>query len=370
TEARLAAPAMEMLADLDLETVDFVDNYDGSRQEPVVLPGKFPNLLVNGTLGIAVGMATSLPPHNLTEICNGLVALIDNPGITANELMKHVPGPDFPTGGVLCGQHGVREAYATGRGTVMLRGKYHTEQTKSGRTLIVFDEIPYNLLRVTITERAAEAIKDGKLTEVAEYNDESDRKNPIRLVFELRRDGNEALALNQIFEFTPLQSNFTIINIALVNRQPRTLGLKALMQHYLEHRKDIIRRRTRYLLRKARQRAHLLEGLILAVGDIDAIIELIKTSPDPPTAKQRLMARALRLSEAQTLRRLLPESFIQQVHGKDQFLTGVQADEILRMQLQRLTGLEIEKLAKEYAKLLEEIEGYIAILRDEALVLD
>ncbi|MCK6485177.1 MAG: DNA gyrase subunit A [Phycisphaerae bacterium] len=368
TEARMTAAATEMLADLNLETVDFVENYDGTRQEPVVLPSRFPNLLVNGSIGIAVGMACSLPPHNLREMCDGLIAVLDNPDITITELMRIIPGPDFPTGGILCGQQGVREAYETGRGNVVVRAKYHVEETRTGRAQIVFDEIPYNILRSTITERVVACIREGRLPDVSNYNDESDRKHAIRLVFELRKDVNVDVVVNQLFEFTPLQSNFNIINIALVHRQPRTLGLKDLMRCYLEHRGEVIRRRTRFLLRKARQRAHLLEGLILAVGDIDAIIEMIKSSPDPAAAKQRLCARPLRLSEDQTLRRLLPDGFLQRMAAQPQNLTGVQADEILKMQLQRLTGLEIEKLAKEYAKLMDDIAGYQALLASDEKV--
>jgi len=370
TEARMAPPTVEMLEDIDKETVDFVPNYDETTVEPVVLPSKFPNLLVNGTTGIAVGMATNMPPHNLGEICDGLIALIENPNITVEQLMKIVPGPDFPTGGIICGRAGIIDAYTKGRGSLVLRGKIHTEETKQGRLRIVIDEIPYGILKNTITERIAECVKDGRLPEVSDVRDESDRKHAVRLVVECKKDVAENVVVNKLYRFTPLQNNYTIINIALVGKQPQTLSLKALMEHYLEHRKDVITRRTRFLLRKARQRAHILEGLILAQGDIDAIIELIKKSPDPATAKQRLMARALRLPESAALVKLLPAAFAQRAAARDQFLTAVQADAILAMQLQRLTGLEVEKLAGEYTKLVEEIEGYEAILRDASLVLD
>jgi len=370
TEARMAPPTVEMLDDIDKETVDFVPNYDETTVEPVVLPSKFPNLLVNGTTGIAVGMATNMPPHNLGEICDGLIALIENPSITIEQLMKIVPGPDFPTGGIICGREGIKDAYNKGRGSLVLRGKIHTEETKTGRLRIVVDEIPYGILKNTITERIAECVKDGRLPEVSDVRDESDRKHAVRLVVECKKDVAESVVVNKLYRHTPLQNNYTIINIALVGKQPLTLSLKALMEHYLEHRKDVITRRTRFLLRKARQRAHILEGLILAQGDIDAIIELIKKSPDPATAKQRLMARALRMQESASLVKLLPEAFVKRATARDQFLTAVQADAILSMQLQRLTGLEVEKLAGEYTKLVEEIEGYEAILRDPALVLD
>ncbi len=370
TEARMASPTMEMLQDIDQETVDFVPNYDETRVEPTVLPAKFPNLLVNGSTGIAVGMATNLPPHNLGEICDALLALIANPRITIGELMKIVPGPDFPTGGLLCGRQGIVDAYTHGRGTLTLRARTHIEDMKSGRKRIVVDEIPFAILKNTITEKIAACVKEGRLSEVSDIRDESDRKNPVRLVVECKAGVNEEVVLNKLFQMTPLQSNYTVINIALVGKQPQTLSLKQLLEHYVAHRQEVITRRTRYLLRKARQRAHILEGLILALGDIDAIIELIKRSPDPETAKARLMERALRLPESATLARLLPESFAGPAAAGDQFLTEVQAKAILAMQLQRLTGLEVEKLAREYSDLIEEIESYQLILREPARVLD
>jgi len=370
TEARMSAPTMDMLDDIDKETVDFVPNYDESRTEPVVLPGKFPNLLVNGSTGIAVGMATNLPPHNLGEICDGLLALIENPDIGVEELMKHVPGPDFPTGGQICGRQGIHDAYARGRGTLTLRGRTHFEDMKNDRTRIVVDEIPFGILKNTITEKIAECVKEGRLPEVSDVRDESDRQAAVRLVVECRAGVSPEVVLNKIYEFTPLQTTYAVINIALVGKQPQTMGLKQLMVHYLEHRKEVITRRTRFLLRKARQRAHVLEGLILALGDIDAIIELIKKSESPDAARQRLMARPLRLPEAAALSRLIPAAFRARASAADQYLTGVQAAAILAMQLQRLTGLEIEKLAREYGGLVDEIEGYQKILSDPRLVLD
>ena len=369
TEARMAQSAVDMLDDIQFETVDFQDNYDNTRQEPVVLPAKFPNLLVNGSQGIAVGMATNIPPHNVREICDAIVKVVDQPDVSIEELMKIVQGPDFPTGGIICGRRGIRDAYLTGRGTIVVRAKMHTEEHR-GRTLIVVDEIPYQITRETIVSKIVEVIKAGQMPEAASANDESDRKHAVRIVIELKKDGNPDLVMNQLYQFTPLQSNFTVMNIALVNRQPRTLNLKQMIEAYIDHRRDVIRRRTSFLLRKARQRAHLVEGLILAVGDIDAIIEIIKKSPDPPTAKDRLMARPLRLQEIATLAIALPETFARQAREHDQHLTAVQAQAILAMQLQRLTGLEIEKLAKEYIGLVEEIEGYEAILRDANLVDD
>ncbi|HUN82276.1 MAG TPA: DNA gyrase subunit A [Phycisphaerae bacterium] len=370
TEARMASPTVQMLEDSDKETVDFVPNYDETTVEPVVLPSKFPNLLVNGSTGIAVGMATNLAPHNIGEICDGLIALIEKPDLTVEELMKYVKAPDFPTGGLICGRHGIVDAYTRGRGTLTLRGKTHFEEMKGERVRIVVDEIPYGILKSTITEKVADCVKDGRLPEVSDVRDESDRKAAVRLVIECKSGVSEEVVLNKLYEHTPLQTTYTIMNIALVGKQPQTLSLRALMEHYLDHRKEVITRRTRFLLRKARQKAHILEGLILALGDIDAIIELIKKSANPEAAKAALMARVLRLKESAALAKLLPEQFVKRVSGSDQTLTSVQAQAILSMQLQRLTGLEIEKLAKEYSDLVEEIDGYQKILADPARVLD
>jgi DNA gyrase subunit A len=370
TEARLARPAEEMLTDLDKDTVDFEDNYDGTRQEPVVLPSRFPNLLVNGSEGIAVGMATRLLPHNLGEICDAVVATIDRPEITTDELIKIVPGPDFPTGGVICGTQGVREAYETGRGSITVRGVIHTEHPKTGRMLIVVDEIPYGVLLPTIKDRIADAIQSGTIKGIDDMRDESGRKQMVRLVITLKKDANADVIINQLWQYTPLQSNLHAINVVLVNRVPKTLNLKQLIEHFIKHRVEVVRRRTQFLLRKARQRAHILEGLILAVADIDEIIQLIKESPDVDAARQRLRDKPLRLSEQATVTRLLPEAFVQQATSSDQHLTRTQADAILAMQLRRLTGLEIEQLAQEYAKLTGEIRDYELILSDERRVLD
>ncbi|NLE30104.1 MAG: DNA gyrase subunit A [Phycisphaerae bacterium] len=369
TEARLTAASVEMMEDIQYQTVDFQPNYDETIQEPKVLPGKFPNLLVNGSTGIAVGMATNIPPHNLNEICDGLIKLIDHPEATIEELCEIIRGPDFPTGGIICGRASILQGYKTGRGSVIVRGKLHTEEQKNGKTLIVVDEIPYQILKTTIVERIADCVKQGTIADIADVRDESDRKG-MRLVVELKRDGNVDLVINQLYKYTPLQDTIPIINIALVNQQPRTLSLREMLMAYLTHRKEVIRRRTQFLLKRARQRSHIVEGLLLAVADIDEIIKLIRNSPDPATAKQRLMAKSLRLTESETLRKLLPEKFVDRMTSSDQFLTEPQADAILAMQLQRLTGLELEKLADEFKKLGDQIEGFEAILNDEKLVMD
>ncbi|MHC4717490.1 MAG: DNA gyrase subunit A [Planctomycetota bacterium] len=369
TEARMTSAAMEMLEDIQYDTVDMQANYDDTRTEPMVLPSKFPNLLVNGAQGIAVGMATSVPPHNLGEVCDALVHLIDNPDATVPDLMKFIQGPDFPTGGMICGRKGIVDGYTTGRGQLVVRARLHTEQTRGAKTQIVITEIPYQVLKTTIIERVADNVKNGRIPDIADVQDHSDRSG-MRIVVDLKKGADPQVIIQQLYRYTPLQSTFSIINIALVHRAPRTLDLKQVLAAFLEHRKEVVTRRTQFLLRRARQRAHVLEGLILAVADIDAIINLIKKSPDPATAKERLMARKLRLTERATIRKLLPKSFVKAASAADQRLTAVQAAAILSMQLQRLTGLEIDRLAKEYSDLVEEIEGYEAILANVALLLD
>jgi DNA gyrase subunit A len=370
TEARLDAASEVMLDDIDKETVDFEENYDGTRQEPTVLPSKFPNLLVNGSEGIAVGMATRLLPHNLGEICDAVIEVIDNPDITLDELMKIVKGPDFPTGGVICGTDGIRQAYETGHGSMTVRGVIHEEETKSGKPMLVVDEIPPGILLPTIKDRIVDAIQSGTIKGIDDIRDESGRQAMVRLVITLKRDANINVIRNQLWKYTPLQSWVNAMNIALVNRVPRTLGLRDLISHFIEHRRTVIRRRTNFLLRKARQRAHILEGLILAVADIDEIIAIIRRSPDVDTARQRLMDKPLRLTETATLVRALPESFVKSAVGQDRNLSRTQADAILSMQLRRLTGLEIEQLAKEYSGLVEEIADYNLILSDDRRVYD
>jgi len=369
TEARMTSAAVEMMHDLNMETVDMLRNYDDTRDEPSVLPSKFPNLLVNGSQGIAVGMATSIPPHNLTEVCNGLLMLIDKPDATIEDLMKHIKGPDLPTGGLICGRSGIIEGYKTGRGRVTMRGKMHTESRPGGKTQIVITEIPYQVLKTTIIERIADVVKAGKIPDISDVADHSDRTG-MKIVVELKKGADANVVVNQLYEFTPLQDTLSIINIALVNKAPRTLTLKEMLEYFIEHRRDVVRRRTMFLLRRARQRAHIMEALILAVADIDAIIEIIKKSPDVPTAKQRLMAHKLRLTESATVRKLLPDAFVKRCTTSDQYLTGVQADAILTMQLQKLTGLEIEKLARDYSTLCEEIAGFEAVLSDDRLLMD
>ena len=343
TEARLTLAASQLLEDLDKETVDFATNYDESREEPTVLPGLFPNLLVNGSQGIAVGMASSMPPHNVTEVCDALIALIDNPAITLEELLEIIPGPDFPTGGIICGRSGILEAYRTGRGRVTVRGKAHFEEKKRGRTDIVITEIPFQVNKTTLIEKIADMVKEGRIKGIHDISDHSD-KDGMSIVVSLKKGENEEVILNQLYKFSMLQDTFSIINIALVDRRPCTLPLKSLLEYYVQHRIEVIRRRTAFLLDKAEKRLHIVEGLLIALDHIDAVIETIRSSPDVPTAQTRLMER-FSLSE-------------------------VQADAILRMQLQRLTGLERAKLEDEAQKLHDEIEYYKSILASEKMVFD
>ena len=369
TEARMASPAMDLLEDLNHDTVDYVPNYDETRHEPVVLPAKFPNLLVNGCTGIAVGMATNMAPHNVGEVCAALLLLLEKPDCEIRELMTVIPGPDFPTGGMICGRKGIYDAYLTGRGHLTLRGKLEIEETSRGRIQIIVTEIPYMVVKTNIVSKIAECVRGGQMSEVSDVRDESDRHG-LRIVVDVKKDCDPDVVLNKLYRFTQLQNTFAIANIALVNGRPETLTLKDLLASYLDHRKIVIRRRTQHLLKRSRNRAHILEGLIMAVSDIDEIIELIKKSPDAPTAKLNLIKKPLTLVVSATLTRLLPEPFLKEKNQSVHYLTGPQADAILTMQLQRLTGLEIEKLAKEFTEVMEKVAGYELILRDANVLLD
>jgi DNA gyrase subunit A len=371
TEARLPSAAMELLEDMDKDTVDFQSNYDDTREEPTVLPGKFPNLLCNGSSGIAVGMATSIPPHNVTEICDALLKLIDNPEATVRDLMKIVKGPDFPTGGLICGRQGIVSGYATGRGTVTVRARAHTEEGRGGRQSIVVTEIPYGQIKTRIIERIADCVKDGVIEGISDVRDESDREG-MRLVIELKRDADSAVVLNLLYHHTPLQDTFSIINIALDKGRPRTMNLKEILVAYKNHRTEVIRRRTLFMLKKVKAREHILFGLLYSVANIDEIIEIIKKSPDVPTARDRLMKKAwaFRLTnlpgkKADEANRLLLEATREPLN-----LSVLQADAILGMRLQQLTGLEVEKLRDEWVEVTRLIAEYEAILRDERLVLN
>ncbi|HUT29241.1 MAG TPA: DNA gyrase subunit A [Sedimentisphaerales bacterium] len=369
TEARMASAATDMLEDINYDTVDFVPNYDETRQEPTVLPSKFPNLLVNGSSGIAVGMTTNIAPHNIAEVCDALLLAINDPNCGFKDIMKVLPGPDFPTGGIICGRKGITDAYTTGRGHLTIRGKADIETTRKGKVNIIITEIPYMVVKTTIVSKIADCVRSGQIAEISDVRDESDRRG-LRIVVEVKKDAEPQIALNKMYRYTSLQTTFAIANVALVNNRPETLNIKEMLNYFIEHRRAVVGRRSGFLLRRCRNRAHILEGLILAVSDIDEIIELIKKSPDAPTAKLNLMKKPLRLAESATLRQILPKAFVAEKSKAEQFLTGPQADAILTMQLQRLTGLEMQKLAKDYAELCEQIEGYEAILASEQVLLD
>lgn len=372
TEARLSGFATAMLEDLNSDVVDFTPTYDETRMEPQVLPSKVPNLLVNGANGIAVGMATSIPPHNLGEVCDAAIAVIDDPDVTISELLKLCPGPDFPTGGIICGSKGIRRGYMTGRGNIVVRARTHIEYGAKGkRNRIIISEIPYQQARDRIEEKIAETINEGRINGVATIRNESDLKEPVRLVLELKKDADPNVVLNQLYQYTPLQDSFSIILLALVDGRPRVMNFKELIVEFLRHRRTVIRRRTNFLLNKAIRRQHLVEGLLIAHANIDEVIRTIRTSPDQPTAKRRLMEIQC---PAALLERCLGndgfEAFTKARGVKEGYtLTPVQADAILRMTLGQLVNLEQQKLADEYNALLSEIAEYRRILSDEANIL-
>lgn len=342
TEARLSKIAMELLRDINKETIDFVPNYDGEEQEPAVLPARFPNLLVNGVSGIAVGMATNIPPHNLTEVIDGLQALIKNPELTPMDLMEYIKGPDFPTSGLIIGREGIRQAYATGRGSVTMRARA-TIEDNNGKARIVVHELPYQVIKARLVEKIAELVREKRIDGITDLRDESDR-NGMRVVIELRRDVNPNVVLNNLYKHTAMQSNFGINMLALVNQEPRVLNLREMLHYYLEHQVEVIRRRTEFDLKKAEARAHILEGLRIALDHIDEIIALIRGSKNDEEAREGLITR----------------------FG----LSFDQAQAILDMRLRRLTGLEREKIEAEYNELLLKIAEYREILANEQLVLD
>jgi len=338
TEAKISKIGDEMLQDLQKETVNFVPNYDESFNEPSVLPSAIPNLLINGSSGIAVGMATNMAPHNLGEICEAICALIDNPDATNEDLMHFVQGPDFPTGGTIFGRHGIKEAYKTGRGKLLVRGKFNVETTKQGKEKIIFTEIPYNVNKALLLEKIGQLMRDKVIDGISNANDESDRDG-IRIVIELKKGAIVKVILNQLFSNTQFQTSFGIINLALVGGKPQLLTLRELVHYFVEHRVDVVTRRTRYDLRKAEERAHILEGLLIALANIDEVIAVIKASRDVATARLKLQERFL-LSEAQS-------------------------EAIVEMRLGRLTSLEVEKIEQELAELKTRIAYYKSLLADE-----
>jgi DNA gyrase subunit A len=340
TEARLRKIAEEMMVDIDKNTVDFKPNFDESLEEPSVMPAKIPNLLVNGASGIAVGMATNMAPHNLSEVCDGIIAYIDNKEIEISELMNHVKGPDFPTGGSIYGVEGIKDAFETGRGRIVMRGKAEIEVTSTGKEMIIITEVPYQVTPTQIILKAVDLINEKLIDGISAVRDESGRQG-MRVVFELKRDAVPNVILNQLYKYTPLQSSFSVNNIALVAGRPEMLNLKDMIKHFVNHRHEIVMRRTQYLLEEARKRIHILEGLIIALDNLDAVIKLIRESRTPDAAKEGLMSN-FKLSE-------------------------IQSKAILEMRLQRLTGLEIDKIREEYNAVLKEILYYESVLASEDL---
>lgn len=342
TEARLSKIAAEMLRDIEKETVDFILNYDESLEEPTVLPSRFPNLLVNGSSGIAVGMATNIPPHNLGEVINALTMMIKKPDVTTGELMQAVKGPDFPTGGIIMGRKGIEDAYLTGRGSIVVRAKASIEKLESGKPVIYVTELPYQVNKARLIEKIASLVKEKKVDGITDLRDESDRSG-MQITIELRRDANAKVVLNQLYKHTQMQDNFGVILLALVDGKPRVLGLKDMLYYYLEHQKDVVTRRTEFDLRKARERAHIVEGLRIALQNLDAVIKTIREAKDIPTARVELMARFA--------------------------LSELQAQAILDMRLAKLTGLEREKLEEEHKELMEKIAYLESLLADESLLM-
>ncbi|SHF44654.1 DNA gyrase subunit A [Desulforamulus putei] len=342
TEARMAKITLEMLADIDKETVDFVPNYDNRTEEPTILPSKIPNLLINGSSGIAVGMATNIPPHNLGEVIDGILMMIEDPNVTPDQLMKVIKGPDFPTGAKIMGREGIRQAYRTGRGSVKIRAQATIEQKANGRPVIVVHEIPYQVNKAKLIEKIAELVRDKKIEGISDLRDESDRRG-MRIVIELKKDTNPNVILNLLYKHTQMQETFGIIMLALVNNEPKILNLSQMIFHYLEHQKDVITRRTRYELKKAEARAHIVEGLRIALANLDEVIKTIRESKNTEEAKKGLV-----------------EKFN---------LTQVQAEAIVEMRLRSLTALEVEKLETEYKELLQKIDYLRSVLADEKKVL-
>jgi DNA gyrase subunit A len=373
TEARLSAVAAEMLADLERDTVDYIDNYDGKYREPLVLPSKFPNLLVNGSDGIAVGMATEIPPHNLREVCDGLIRLIDEPSVTVEQLMEIIPGPDFPTGGIICGRQGIRDGYTTGRGKVTLRARADIREEGS-RTQIIVTEVPYQQTRNRLAESIGELIKDERIKGVSSIRDESSARSgePVRLVLDVKREADPQLVLNQLYQFSPLQKTVSIILLALVDGRPRTLTLKQMLEEFLRHRVRVIRRRTEYLLREAKRRAHILEGQLIAISSLDEVIAICRQSPSRAAAKTGLQNLAVAASVLE--RALGAEHFaaLQREIGVQESyrMTEAQAEAVVRLQLGQLAALERDEIVKEYNSLRQQILAHERLLSSEQNILE
>nr|WP_137046694.1 DNA gyrase subunit A [Pseudolabrys sp. FHR47] len=367
TECRLAKPAMALLDDIDKNTVDFQDNYDGNEKEPAVLPARYPNLLVNGAGGIAVGMATNIPPHNLGEVIDACVAMIDNPAITTDDLINIVPGPDFPTGGIILGRSGIYSAFTTGRGSVVMRGKVAFEQFGKDREAIIISEIPYQVNKATMVERIAELVRDKKIEGISDLRDESDRDG-YRVVIELKRDAEREVVLNQLYRFTPLQTSFGVNMVALDGGRPLLMTLKDMLSAFVAFREEVVSRRTKFLLGKARDRAHILVGLAIAVANIDEVIKLIRASKDAKEAREALMARDWPAKDMINMVLLIDDPRHRVSDAGETRLSAEQAQAILDLRLQRLTALGRDEIKEELDKLAAEIADYLDILRSRARI--
>ncbi len=361
TESRLAKVAHEMLEDIDKDTVDFQDNYDGNEREPKVLPARFPNLLANGSGGIAVGMATNIPPHNLGEVIDGCIAMIDNPEIDLQQLMEIIPGPDFPTGGIILGRSGIYSAYSTGRGSILMRGQAAIEQMRGDREAIVITEVPYQVNKAAMIEKMAELVRDKRIEGISDIRDESDRQG-YRVVIELKRDAVADVVLNQLYKFTPLQTSFGANMVALNGGKPEQMTLPDMLKAFVGFREDVISRRTKYLLRRSRERAHVLVGLAIAVANIDEVIQLIRSAPDPQTARDRLMERRWPAMDVEPLIRLIDDPRHKLNEDGTYNLSEEQARAILDLRLQRLTALGRDEIAAELEKIAAEIRDFLDIL--------
>ncbi len=368
TESRLAKPAHELLADIDKDTVDFQDNYDNSEREPTVLPAKFPNLLVNGAGGIAVGMATNIPPHNLGEVIDACLKIIENPATTLNEILDVMPGPDFPTGGLILGRSGIRSAYETGRGSVLMRGKVHEENLRGDRQALVVTEIPYQVNKATMVEKIAELVRDKRVEGISDIRDESDRDG-YRVVVELKRDAVPDVVLNQLYRFTPLQTSFGCNFVALNGGKPEQMNLMDTLQAFITFREEVVTRRTKFLLNKARIRAHVLVGLAIAVANIDEIIKLIRSAPDPATAREQLMTRNWPARDVAPLIELIDDPRHRLNEDGTYNLSEEQARAILDLRLQRLTALGRDEIGDELKSIADEILDYLDILSSRVRVM-
>ncbi|MEL6202348.1 MAG: DNA gyrase subunit A [Pseudomonadota bacterium] len=369
TESRLEKVAHELLEDIDKETVDFQENYDSSRQEPTVLPARFPNLLVNGSGGIAVGMATNIPPHNLGEVIDGCVALIDNPAIDLLDMMQIIPGPDFPTGALILGRAGIKSAYETGRGSIMMRGKTAIEQRSNDREAIIVTEVPYQVNKASMIEKMAELVRDKRIEGISDIRDESDRQG-YRVVVELKRDAVADVVLNQLYRYTPLQTSFGANMVALNGGKPEQLNLLDMLRAFVAFRETVVSRRTKYLLKKARERAHVLVGLAIAVANIDEVIALIRNAPDPSTAREQLMTRRWPAKDVEPLIRLIDDPRHKINEDGTYNLSEEQARAILELRLARLTALGRDEIADELNKIGEEITDFLDILSSRKRILD